>query len=398
MAYQTVATPRFYLNIIEWLISKGMAHNIFHGHTLKYNLKQSIRLFSTLPVDMQYYPNLASENGDSSHKINLLHPHHEDHPDVSSRLNMGLANYWGQEAPSIEVGNEAPRNGFICALGHGPELSIEVIVANYFSSSPSWDESIRNNINVNADFIQLSTEIVDEQVGKYPGFSIASFDNIPIGLSVFPYYGADDPEGFYLGSLILGQYYDLPHGVELELNINNEYDGITSIQTAGGTTLSDHKYSKSPAWGELGPWELGNFGLESKQLSRGGRRSWEIKCSHIMDTDLFPKHMLQDYYSTINDPNLESPPIPFSNSNETFSFSDKRNAQPHSQLMTGSKDFYSQVIQKTNGGQLPFIFQPDTSNYNSDSFSICKIDPKSFRFKQIANGIYEFDLKIHEVW
>ena len=88
MAYQTVATPRFYLNIIEWLISKGMAHNIFHGHTLKYNLKQSIRLFSTLPVDMQYYPNLASENGDSSHKINLLHPHHEDHPDVSSRLNM----------------------------------------------------------------------------------------------------------------------------------------------------------------------------------------------------------------------------------------------------------------------------------------------------------------------
>ena len=58
-------------------------------------------------------------------------------------------------------------------------------------------------------------------------------------------------------------------------------------------------------------------------------------------------------------------------------------------------NFYSQVIHKTNGGQLPFIFQPDSNDHN---YAICKFDMKSFKFSQVANGVYNMKLKIREVW
>jgi hypothetical protein len=61
-------------------------------------------------------------------------------------------------------------------------------------------------------------------------------------------------------------------------------------------------------------------------------------------------------------------------------------------------DFYSQVIHKTNGGQLPFIFQPDKDNYNPDQFAICRLDMKSFQYEQVANNVYNVKLKIRECW
>ena len=63
-----------------------------------------------------------------------------------------------------------------------------------------------------------------------------------------------------------------------------------------------------------------------------------------------------------------------------------------------SNNFFSQVIHKTNGGQLPFIFQPDSSNINPDQWAICKLDMNSFEFEQVAKNIYNIKMKIREVW
>ena len=59
-------------------------------------------------------------------------------------------------------------------------------------------------------------------------------------------------------------------------------------------------------------------------------------------------------------------------------------------------NFYSQVIHKTNGGQLPFVFQPNKDD--NTQFAICKLDMNTFQFKQVANGVYNVKLKIREVW
>ena len=60
--------------------------------------------------------------------------------------------------------------------------------------------------------------------------------------------------------------------------------------------------------------------------------------------------------------------------------------------------FMSLVWQKTLGGALPFIFQPDNTNNNPDQFCIARFDQKSLRISQVANSVYDISVKIIETW
>ena len=81
---------------------------------------------------------------------------------------------------------------------------------------------------------------------------------------------------------------------------------------------------------------------------------------------------------------------------ETSGYSDGNDVTLNTLL--NDNTFYSQVIHKTNGGQLPFIFQPDKDNNNPDQFAICKLDMDSFQFERVTKNIYNIKLKIREVW
>ena len=61
-------------------------------------------------------------------------------------------------------------------------------------------------------------------------------------------------------------------------------------------------------------------------------------------------------------------------------------------------NFFSQVWHKTLGGTLPFIFQPDNSNFNQDQFAIAKIKDKSLKATQTAFNVYDISMTIEEVW
>ena len=58
--------------------------------------------------------------------------------------------------------------------------------------------------------------------------------------------------------------------------------------------------------------------------------------------------------------------------------------------------FVAQVWNKTLGGGLPFIFQPNSNN--RDEFYICKFDQSSLQISQSAFNVYDISLKIEEVW
>ena len=182
---------------------------------------------------------------------------------------------------------------------------------------------------------------------------------------------------------------------------------VLRLLKQGSASLSNSFYTKPPTWGDAGAWELydstedptgGSYWIANQssngRLSRSGRRIWNLSFSYIGDGDLNPvvhgtNNLLID--SSVYD-GLSGTSI-WSNSLAT-----DRN-------IFESDDFYSQVIHKTNGGQLPFIFQPDggggvagQGNFNPDQFAICKFDMKSFKFKQSAYGVYDVSLKIREVW
>lgn len=61
-------------------------------------------------------------------------------------------------------------------------------------------------------------------------------------------------------------------------------------------------------------------------------------------------------------------------------------------------NFFSQFMQKTLGGSLKFIFQPNNTDFNPDGFAICVLDQDSISIKQVAHNTYNISLRIMEVW
>ena len=122
--------------------------------------------------------------------------------------------------------------------------------------------------------------------------------------------------------------------------------------------------------------------LEDTKASRIGRRTWDLEFNYLSDSDIFPNiSSLTNYETTSPDGIVWDSEMAIEEN-----------------TLTQQSTFFSHVIHKTNGGQLPFIFQPDNTNFNPDSFAICKFDMKTFEFEQISNGVYNIKIKIREVW
>ena len=68
-----------------------------------------------------------------------------------------------------------------------------------------------------------------------------------------------------------------------------------------------------------------------------------------------------------------------------------------SNILDGS-DFFSRVWNRTMGGHLPFIFQPNKDNSNPDQFAIARFVGNSLQYDQVANNVYNVKLKIRECW
>ncbi len=314
MAYQNVGTPRFYINVLEWIYSDISP------------------IYRTLPVNITWM--LST--------------------DVPFQYTSGMLN---EKSFIALLGMNLAATPYFCTINNGFSEFDEIVNAE-IASSP-----------------------LQGIAPTYNGFSIASFNGTDIE-SVDPLVVGN------LGSFVIGTYYQMPHSPELKLTITREMDGVKRIRTKGGVDLVNHKYTKPAMWGDAGAWELymrttvGSGTPENQEPSRIGRRVWDLSFSYLQDSDVFPDVGSLTNYETI--------------SPDGTTWTDTMSATDNTLL--NEDTFYSQVIHKTNGGQLPFIFQPDSSNNNPDQFAICKFDMNSFQFKQVANGVYNMKLKIREVW
>ena len=331
MAYQNVGTPRFYINVLEWIDSVG---NIAID-----------KIFRTLPVDVKT----------RSGGLNM------DYPVPSGVL--------GGKSFTAILGHNMPIPGVVEGWG---VLGSGVVQG-------TGDDTIEVNVSSSGVPVKNGFSILDQ---SFEGHT---------SVGIYFSGGAD------VGSVIVGTYYDMPHSPDLNLTMTRDYSGIKHIETKGGASLSNSFYTKPPAWGDLGAWEIGNY-PESVKLGASGRRIWDLSFSYLDDGDVFGsnQHIGMAVWTGMVDIDAHEGDDIDSN---TSSF--------NKNILTDD-NFYSQVIHKTNGGQLPFIFQPNAPRLNASTgeyeggdntqFAICKFDMKSFKFEQVANGVYNMKLKIREVW
>tara|TARA_R100000152_G_C6781873_1_gene217449 strand:- start:8062 stop:8568 length:507 start_codon:yes stop_codon:yes gene_type:complete len=168
--------------------------------------------------------------------------------------------------------------------------------------------------------------------------------------------------------------------------MTREYGGTKTMETRGGATLSNRYWTKQPNWANGNPaWSLISGTETFSPFASSGRRIWDLSFSYLDKEDVFPA------ISTLS----------WNGFDETFiaTLGTSGNTRDYAFMNSNAnRNFFSDVIHKTNGGTLPFVFQADSSNANPDQFAICMFDQDSFQFKQVANSVYNIKLKIREVW
>ena len=331
MAYQNVGTPRFYINLLEWYNSIGYASFPSRWHTLPVDTSNEW-------IHVYFDPFIIGLMSGTSDK----YPH-------------------GQN--------------FIALLGHN-------------CVSAGGDVFLHESSDVGI------VEVINKQphhFSGYDGFSIGIFDNDVVEIMYCSYWDSNEEiwkgSRLNIGSVVLGSFYDMPNAPDLSLTMSREYGGIKEFTTHSGSSMSNTMWSKPPAWGDLGAWELGSG---NPALSRSGRRTWQLKFSFMSDSDLWGIQVLDGgKWGSQAGYGWED--------NDEFTADLSGEGKFHYNLLTDDS-FFSRVWYKTLGGTLPFIFQPDSSNNNPDQFCIAKFKDNSLKATQSAFNVYDISLSIEEVW
>ena len=386
MAYQNVGTPRFYVNVIEWLTQSGV--------DVLNNLPQTTwnaSVWNTLPVNpTDYYSNYY----------------------------ISLSGYCTLGGFAVGADNQADCESFGESAVWTPtfedrEFDIINIPAGVFNNQSFWAILGHNIAEVGfmpwARFVDIyaneniieTTDVINfpwTSLPEHDGFSIATLsltdiNNLHVGASA------------NIGSMMLGTYYDMKNAPNLSLTMSRDYGGTKEHQFYNGGTGSNTMWSKPSQWGKnRGAWELGSQDHYAPIFSRSGRRSWELKFSFVDDGNLWGSNqmlsvLMGDSLSG-DEPDAYDGGVGGDLSANTL-FRDN--------LLTDD-NFFSQVWHKTLGGTLPFIFQPDAprlntttqeyegGNNNPDQFATARFKSNTLKATQSAFNVYDISVSIEEIW
>ena len=231
MAYQSVDTPKFFINILEWYDSLGhISLSSDQTGSLKYQYK-----LRTLPIKQESIPSFNITGLDSPFELD-----------------------------------------FIAVLGH--TLGSQTRMFRLASGGGDVD-----SYKPHTELVNLSTD------GRtpYDGFSIIEFDGLVFNNFWFVIYDYGSNYEANIGSIVVGSTYTMPSSPNLELTMTRDYGESKEFTTYNGSSMSNTMISKPPSWGSLGAWELSTGSGVNQALSRSGRRSWDLKFSYMDDGDLW---------------------------------------------------------------------------------------------------------------
>ena len=132
--------------------------------------------------------------------------------------------------------------------------------------------------------------------------------------------------------------------------------------------------------------------LPIENASRIGRKIWHIQFSYMSESELYPPIVALSNLGTDSE-DLD---------NLIYNTVFQSNETNEAGIIKG--DFFSQVVLRTAGMKLPFIFSPSSGGTNvlgtqsHDNYAICKFDQSGFKIKQVADSVYQINLVIKEVW
>ena len=400
MAYQNVGTPRFYIDLYEWMNSIGNIDRIDHNNRITLT-GNPFGLNPSEPCVVSY--NAVNPEGDGVTTAPGTIRYYLNTPidrKITSKINYHAI--IGHNSASCEKTNEvnitAGSGVDLENLHFRPNMAMSGVDGTYLGLHSNSSSAVRQPL--------VNCEISPEMWSGSSGYIHALND----GFSIIEAYPSNDDEnerdylnmnigmdgGDYwlntnltvnLNCISVGTFYDMPHSPELDLTMTIENDGYDAIATQGGAHLSNIRYTGAPMWEradgtKVPPWTIGEPTAVGR---RHGRRVWNLKFNYLNDSDLFASnYMNTTYLQSGSDTGYDSDDLTTDGNNFYYT-------------LENDDSFHAQVLNKVGNGQR-FIFQPDNTNNNPDQFAICQLDQDSLNIKQVANSVYNIALKIREVW
>ena len=363
MANMNIRTPRFYVDYIQYLLSRGVAQNgefdvtatggsgasAFRG----IQTGSEAELFDGRPLNLVSF----DTSGDTDSQVLVTLDMQSANPKQSfvAILNHNLNSSSGKIR--ISAGNEASD---VTAVDAG----------NADTSDVSWGSQNVTQI-VNADSIVSASDnksvviqpdadgstiiIFDEQDLRYWGIQ---FEGAGVGTGAATDDTWSGSTDFTVGQIMVGEYYDMPHSPDLNVKRSIMFDQVTLQQSIGGQRFANMtSHGRTGSSTSKSPFTTSS----SNRHLYGGRLAYDMNFSYLASTDVMP-----DEYHI--------------------------------------KDFDDDAVVEdiwnlTNGQHLPFIFSidKDSSAGNAESEHIfARFAQNSLDMQQVAPDVYNVAMRIEE--
>ena len=365
MANMNVRTPRFYVDTLSYLLSRGMTQDgeldvaATNTGTYKIGLQtgSEIELFDMNPLNKVDFDTSGDTDG---HVLVMM-----DTQSSSSKKNfIAILNH-----------NLSSAVGKIRVFAGDTSADITGVDGSACETADiNWGSVTVNEI-VNADArtnASDSKSFVIEPATD--GSTIFTFNESSLRYWAVQFEGNTTNTGnatngtwgstdLFVGGILMGEYFDMPNAPDLNVTSSIMFDGVDVVETAGGKRFGNMRYSgRTHGATTKSPFTIGQPDYEGY----GGRLAYDMSFSYLNATSVFPNR--------------------------------------YQSLVHTDDTVISDVWNKTNGNHLPFIFSIDNayvatdgSQANSESVHMfARFANNSMNFQQIAPDVWNVSFRVEE--
>ena len=379
MARDIPFKPRFFIDHLQFLKHTGII-GAFDS-----NINDNILVQDTIGDFLNNESAMKLFDFNPTNHINLHYSEYESQNLNGSELKIGFNT-------GLKKTSDWEGRWYVATLGH-----------NLYSANGKIRRNFANQ-DFQAHSITQPTEIINGMNPiNYNGFSIEEITAKPsdddyaqhIVFSLLNRQPGTDLGDINLGAISFGKIFDLSISSDMKMSMSYEY-GFDTKTSRNGAYLSNSRWFQKPLFAGFPAFELSKEeSVDAIGFRKSGRRVYDLSFTYLSGDETLATSGVLDG-TTLEGYLFEGD----TSGDLTDTDTDNNIASVHEENINIMNDnsIYSQIVHKSMGFQLPFIFQPDTRYSKPDGFMLARVDEKDFQVEQLMPDLYRIKMKIEEIW